>query len=740
MKTGLKHISRILLAGALLFTSNLESNAQISYGGQPRGYNTSKNLGIDYVQMPSIDTVAVKQHKKANNKVGPMVFGEIIETEINLFNSGNWETLKNGDRIWRTGIQSDGAYSINLVFDDFFIPDGGQFFIYNKDKTAYLGSFTSKSNRKDSKFATDLLSGEAIVLEYFEPADVAGEGAINVSKVVHGYVDMKSLTKALGDSDDCHVNVVCEEGDEWVKEASAVALILVGSKGFCTGTLINNVNEDKKPYFLTAEHCLNGSENLWIYRFNYNSPDCDVNKEGPTSQSVLGSTVLAEGLNTDFALLLLDTLPPDDYEVQYAGWSRNTPTDSLVGIHHPQGDVKKISLSYSNADLVSQKGIASVEVVWDLGTTEIGSSGSPLFNQQHQVVGQLYGGNAACNKPNEPDYYGDFSTSWSGSGTSGSQLKAWLDPNSTNTMSIDRYDPNRIINNLDAKPISARDANPNRMCKTRADYVVILRNQGLTTLASVQLDYDLNGGQSGSVMWTGSLLSSETTEIPLPTFVVNNGVQNLTVTSRYPNGGIDDDTLNDVLNASFVAIDSAGYFTLNFKTDNYGDETSWYLKDENNVIVYSGTNYDNNTIYKENLCYGKGCYTFVINDYRGDGLCCEYGDGYYSLVASNGDLIGLDNEFEEASWDTTICFDYNRHETTLLVHGNSNFVKAFVSQDEYIESIEIYTLLGQFMGSETYDDKPKIITIEVSSIKNTLLLARVKTNREVKTLKFVALE
>ena len=122
MKTGLKHISRILLAGALLFTSNLESNAQISYGGQPRGYNTSKNLGIDYVQMPSIDTVAVKQHKKANNKVGPMVFGEIIDTEINLFNSGNWETLKNGDRIWRTGIQSDGAYSINLVFDDFFLP------------------------------------------------------------------------------------------------------------------------------------------------------------------------------------------------------------------------------------------------------------------------------------------------------------------------------------------------------------------------------------------------------------------------------------------------------------------------------------------------------------------------------------------------------------------------------------------------------------------------------------------
>src|SRR5690606_33774993 len=109
------------------------------------------------------------------------------------------------------------------------------------------------------------------------------------------------------------------------------------------GALINNVNEDGTPYFLTANHCLGNGTTTWIFYFNYNSPQCSPNQDGPLNQSIAGCTLLASKPGSDMALLELSSTPPSNYNVYYSGWDRsgNFPT-SQVGIHHPSGDVKKI--------------------------------------------------------------------------------------------------------------------------------------------------------------------------------------------------------------------------------------------------------------------------------------------------------------------------------------------------------------------------------------------------------------
>lgn len=96
-----------------------------------------------------------------------------------------------------------------------------------------------------------------------------------------------------------------------------------------------------------------------------------------------------------------------------------------------------------------------------------------------------------------------------------------------------------------------------------------------------------------------------------------------------------------------------GSVTLTLTTDNYASETSWILQDSNGGTVASGSGYANNTTYTENFTLADGDYTFTINDSYGDGICCAYGSGSYSLD-SGSDNIGSGGAFG-SSESTTFC-------------------------------------------------------------------------------------
>ena len=75
--------------------------------------------------------------------------------------------------------------------------------------------------------------------------------------------------------------------------------------------------------------------------------------------------------------------------------------------------------------------------------------------------------------------------------------------------------------------------------------------------------------------------------------------------------------------------------------DNYPEETSWVITNDSGQTVASGGTYgsqpDGSTI-SEDLCLPDGCYTFTINDTYGDGICCAYGNGSYSVTDTTGTL------------------------------------------------------------------------------------------------------
>ena len=291
----------------------------------------------------------------------------------------------------------------------------------------------------------------------YEPANVTGESSLTISRVIHGYrgafVNLNG--GMLGSSESCNNDIACFP--EYLEESKAIALVLLASgTELCSGSLIMTTDFSFKPYFLTAFHCIDTSPidlilsdseksnvNNWLFKFNYRKADCNNGQFLSTSYTYDGATFKAASSNTDFALLELNSnlsLYPNRHT--WLGWDRNSNTPSSgVCIHHPTGDVMKISIEDNPFSSSSWYGNNNHWLVsFDDGVVQHGSSGSPLLNSNSQIVGQLHGNQnynkniSFCSQPRAE--YGKFYISWNGNNANETSLYHWLDPIGTNHNSM----------------------------------------------------------------------------------------------------------------------------------------------------------------------------------------------------------------------------------------------------------------------------------------------------------------
>ena len=411
---------------------------------------------------------------KFEQEEGRTMNGKIIYENFSPTTHGNWSTLSDGSSIWRLQLHAQDAMSVAAYFSNFHLPIGSSLWIYNSDKTYFEGPIDHIENNDHGLYVTNDMWGEDIVLEYHQPVNVVGEPKLEINGLGYFFryvYPPAALMAERGGSQACEVNVNCPEGEHWQFQRDAVVRIRITDSGvtfLCSGSMVNTTALDCRQYLLSALHCADGVSDsdllLLQVRFNYERPWADIDEDGQPEWEECGTGGFSSAHNrtgvfrladsndnggggfsgSDFILLEVEDEIQAAWTPYFAGWDASGGGSATgVGIHHPAGDIKKISTYTSSLQSVwlgapgSHWEVEWVETTTNHGVTEGGSSGSPIFNSDKLVVGTLSAGLSACENggagngtgPNEPDYYGKMDYHWSNNpNPEDEKLKEWLDP------------------------------------------------------------------------------------------------------------------------------------------------------------------------------------------------------------------------------------------------------------------------------------------------------------------------
>ncbi|MGQ1889733.1 T9SS type A sorting domain-containing protein [Thermophagus sp. OGC60D27] len=427
-----------------------DGTAQISTYSTPAGFNQANSLkSIKNIPQKLLDSVNVDFQKSLDQKNGiPNRIGIVQNMNINIREEGIKSTLGHIN-IWRFKINCPDAKALGLFFNNYLLPPGGELYVYTSDTTHILGAYTNINNKNYRQLSIGSIDGNDIIIEYNEPITPQFEGEIVLESVFTAY-------RSLAEAGSTFIDINCDEGNDWQDLKRSVCLMSFAEENswyVCTGALINNVRQDETPFFLSANHCISsqGVAQTLVTYFNYENSTCNGN-DASLDQSISGATLMATSSYNDFTLLKLSTPPPTDYQPYYAGWNANDEltTGSTTCIHHPGGNPKSIAIdrdepvNYPYSIRWDDNLVTSPDTHWqveyDEGADASGSSGSPLFDDDKRIIGQLHGGD------DEISLFGKFSVSWDYYSTPSSQLKYWLDPDDTGITVLDGINYNRQPN------------------------------------------------------------------------------------------------------------------------------------------------------------------------------------------------------------------------------------------------------------------------------------------------------
>jgi hypothetical protein len=527
-------------------STNFNNDIIISAKGQ---FDKSYVTAIDLV-IPSknIDSLLSKEKREIaqSNELKPFKLAEPTKVNLDIPKLTKW-TYDKEFAYGKFTLKLSGALSASINFDKFYLPENTELFVYNENGKMITGPVTEKENNKEGIWGSWVYQGELITIEIKTPIVSMKELILHSDNVAYGYKEIYKSIKVggFGTSGPCNINVICPLGIGWEGERNSVSTILsANGSEFCTGSLVMNTCGTNTPYYLTANHCFNGNSNVGGWRFAFQAWSTTCPNPGTNTNGVIynGATLRARNAPSDFCLVELNQTPPVNSGLHYAGWNRSTtPAQNATGIHHPSGDLMKISRANNPVTVASNFGTTNQHwrADWSpqnngagqivTAVTEGGSSGSPLFDQNRRIIGQLHGGPSFCGSSQPWDFYGRFDLSWTGGGTNSTRLSNWLDPNNTGALFTNTTNRNQLGQQV--QPFSLINQYNNQNCNETNVFASGVPN-GVSITWSTTNGALINGNPSPFTTTSNSVLISSNLSTTIAA-VVQSGTCTFSSTSSF---------------------------------------------------------------------------------------------------------------------------------------------------------------------------------------------------------------
>jgi len=290
-------------------------------------------------------------------------------------------------------------------------------------------------------------------------------------------------------------------------------------------------------------------------------------------------------------------------------------------------------------------------------------------------------------------------------------------------------------------------------CNTSFAPTLNLANKGTVTMTSAVISYSIDNGTVANYNWTGSLATNAEATVTLPSIVTTPGSHTFNSSITAINGAnADQFAANNTVAEPFAL---AGKFNttsvkIEIQRDIYGSETAWTLTNITTGATLAsgvaGTDTETSlpALFTQTVnVVNNNCYKFTINDSAGDGICCDYGEGYYNLKTSTGAIIITGGAFgtqetKNFSIDTSLSnADFNLL-SGIKVYPNpaKDVLNIEVPDNQLPENYTIYNNLGQILANKKINTISDL-RVNTSSFSSGIYIIKINKEGQDVTLRFI---